>query len=70
MPIAIVRLLHKSLTVLLSLSQDRVLLVQYKGNILPIGGCAHSLSTTKYGFSTFLDKFFKGKSFPPSRSIN
>jgi|GEM_PF-6782616 len=64
MPIAIVRILHKSLTVLLSLSQDGATLLPYSGNILPIGGCDRSPYMIKYGFSTFCgDIFLKEKTF-------
>ena len=70
MPIAIVGVLHKSLTVVLSLSQDQVLLVQYQGNILPIGGCAHLYLRPNMDFPHFWRILFKEKSFPQASSIN
>lgn len=59
----IVSVLHKSLTVEISLSQERVKLLHLNGNILPFTGCDRDRYRISNGFSTSLEIFFRFRVF-------
>ncbi|MGB7710810.1 MAG: hypothetical protein WBL95_14950 [Microcoleus sp.] len=58
-----VSVLHKSLTVEISLSQERVKLLHLNGNILPFAQCDRIRYTIENGFSTSLEIFFRFRVF-------